>query len=169
MFELYGFRQIGGWVAAQVAYADAAVEIATDVIANPSPSIGTGNARAEHGGALAAINMVAPAAHMSARTSAVIDHAAQRDAPQLSLHGHYNKPLMAIGVYPAKVIQNSPIHMLDIRESKIAGPFARKDAANLFVGDGVDDSTPLFENRLAGQAQCTVVRGGFPQCRGACH
>lgn len=77
MLELDGFRQISGWVTTEIAYPDAAVEIAANVVTDTAAAIGTHHTGAEHGRTMAPINMMAPAAHVRAWPGAVVEHAPQ--------------------------------------------------------------------------------------------
>ena len=75
MFELNRFRKVGGWIAGQIAYANAAVQVFANIVTYPPTTVRSGHAGREHGGTAAAVDVVAPGAHVGTRPAALIDHA----------------------------------------------------------------------------------------------
>lgn len=66
--EIDGLWQVRWWVAGQISDSKAAIKIFADVISYTATSITAANVGAEHGGTTAAVDVVAPRTHVSARS-----------------------------------------------------------------------------------------------------
>ena len=84
-----------------------------------------------YGGAAAAVNMVAPGAHVSAGFAAAVEHAPELDPAQLALQGNDDVTTIASRIDPAEIVKDTPVHLFEIWCAEVPCPCFRKDFAEL--------------------------------------